>query len=416
MNPSIQSGTHPDTEILTAFAEHLLGNAEREEILAHMATCGRCREVVFLAQRAMDAEERAQVSAERTGAKKASRGWFRGWRWAWIPVAALAGFVGVAVVQHMRHAAPEQQMARNAQQAEAIQGASAAKAANGPVIPQAPRRDEATLMSADRQGAATLKAKGSKEEEFGKALDEKKAVSALQKDESKQAVDAMSASVGVAGGAIHGALTARAKSSPIGGPMAQNQMQQQNNAAQQNALEQAQGGANETSNKASAQAARAALGRPGAMTESVEVQPLQPAAAPSPAAPAPEVAAQQTEAIPVTGQSPTVEADKVAKSKGAKVKLPSGLEALSVAASTEREIAIDTAGALYLSEDKGTHWQAVETQWSGRAVLVRTRSTGADSAGLLKAQAAQFELVNDRLQTWLSVDGKRWTAQVPPGK
>ncbi len=96
--------------------------------------------------------------------------------------------------------------------------------------------------------------------------------------------------------------------------------------------------------------------------------------------------------------------------------LPSGHEALSVATAAQRSIAIDASGALFLSEDAGGHWQPVKTQWTGRAVLVRTPQIGADSAFLLKQQAQTFELVCDNLRIWVSADGKTWTEKNLPAK
>lgn len=44
--PSV--GPHPDADLLSAFAENTLPEAERGNLLAHLADCGVCREVVFL--------------------------------------------------------------------------------------------------------------------------------------------------------------------------------------------------------------------------------------------------------------------------------------------------------------------------------------------------------------------------------
>jgi hypothetical protein len=41
--------THPDADLLTAFAEQALSAPEREEVLHHLALCGNCREVLSLA-------------------------------------------------------------------------------------------------------------------------------------------------------------------------------------------------------------------------------------------------------------------------------------------------------------------------------------------------------------------------------
>lgn len=46
---SQQAAPHPDADLLTAFAENSLGASERERVLAHLAICGECREVVHTA-------------------------------------------------------------------------------------------------------------------------------------------------------------------------------------------------------------------------------------------------------------------------------------------------------------------------------------------------------------------------------
>lgn len=39
---------HPDTDLLTAYAEKSLPNAERAQVMDHLSRCGACRDVVFL--------------------------------------------------------------------------------------------------------------------------------------------------------------------------------------------------------------------------------------------------------------------------------------------------------------------------------------------------------------------------------
>src|SRR5215469_6053859 len=42
------AGPHPDADLLSTFAENALPEAERGRVLAHLADCTDCREVVFL--------------------------------------------------------------------------------------------------------------------------------------------------------------------------------------------------------------------------------------------------------------------------------------------------------------------------------------------------------------------------------
>jgi hypothetical protein len=54
------AGPHPDTEMLSAFAENALADAERTKVLVHLAECSDCRQVVFFAL--PDSAEAPQVS------------------------------------------------------------------------------------------------------------------------------------------------------------------------------------------------------------------------------------------------------------------------------------------------------------------------------------------------------------------
>ena len=45
----VTAESHPDANLLTAFAEHSLAGRERDHVLQHLAQCGDCRETVALA-------------------------------------------------------------------------------------------------------------------------------------------------------------------------------------------------------------------------------------------------------------------------------------------------------------------------------------------------------------------------------
>lgn len=412
MNPTIQSGTHPDAESLTAFAEQLLPAAEREQVLAHMSTCSRCREVVFLAQQA---EDPTTLRVQATEAKKPRASWFSGWRWAWLPVAALAGFTGVAVVQHFRHAEPEPQMTAKLSPTDALRKTEPAKSA--PAITQPASLPQAELHktkpavpSEARDGSLH---QADKDEE--KQLDQKKSVN----QNELAAVSGVTSSPGISGGSVHGMMAARAKSPAIGGPMAANQFQQnqlqqsldQQNLAQLNLtkpkpLPQLQSTATDAANKP-----RFAGPAPAsaAQTVSVEAETMELTPTPAPAA------APQISPMPLTGKNyAALSAGSAAKRKVQKITLPNGLGVLSVASEAGRSIALDTAGAMFLSEDDSKHWQPIPSQWTGRAMFVRTRPVAALHGALGELQTVRFELVNDKLQTWVSFDGKTWTAQSLP--
>ncbi|MDP9161948.1 MAG: YCF48-related protein [Acidobacteriota bacterium] len=92
---SAEGGTHPEPNLLNAFAEHALSETERVHVLAHLSRCGECREAVFLAQPEFQ-------EAHVTHAHSQWLGW-RSMRWA----AAAACVVVVAAAVSLRHQRPE---------------------------------------------------------------------------------------------------------------------------------------------------------------------------------------------------------------------------------------------------------------------------------------------------------------------
>jgi photosystem II stability/assembly factor-like uncharacterized protein len=81
--------------------------------------------------------------------------------------------------------------------------------------------------------------------------------------------------------------------------------------------------------------------------------------------------------------------------------LPSGLPANSKATRSKVTVAVDKAGAVFVTTDAGGHWESVRQQWSGQAVAVRMQT---NAPGV-------YELVNDQGQVWVSTDGRAWTAK-----
>ncbi len=411
MNPTIQPGMHPDAESLTAFAEQVLPVAEREEILVHMSTCGRCREVVFLAQQAIEEDQPEPVAAAVDAPIKARASWFN-WRWAWIPVAACAGLIGVAVMQHSRRTATETQTATNVAPTDSLQTERSPKAETQKQTTQNEPRQAKPAKQSDIVAEREIVPQALRRDEAKSLLDDKKPSD--QKDVGARAtVPAIVLAPGVSGGSTHAMMAARAKTSAIGGPLAADQFQQQNMANQQNMLQSSGAqlaAANKPVNAATAPRAESE-------TVSVQAQSVIPAQQPAPAA-TPEVSAiattEQSDAISLAGAA--------GFSKKEKASLPNGLGTLSVASSGERTIALDTKGVLFVSEDGGKHWKPVRTQWTGRAVLVRSLNTAAKgnalgAPGAMKMSPTEkFELVTDDLQTWVSADGTIWTVQAMPGK
>jgi photosystem II stability/assembly factor-like uncharacterized protein len=127
-------------------------------------------------------------------------------------------------------------------------------------------------------------------------------------------------------------------------------------------------------------------------------------------------------------------AGMMAVHKAKTVMLPSGLIAISTVSARQLSLAIDRLGNVYLSQDSGSHWDPVNRQWDGRAIVVRIQHnvqpagvrTQEPKAGStqnepkeLTADAlaepftppAIFEIINDGGQVWVSTDGKTWNAK-----
>ncbi len=96
--------SHPDPDLLTAFAEQSLAPAERDHMVEHLARCGDCREVVSLA---LPAQVESQPIAH------GRENWFswpllRGSAWHWTAVAAgVVLIASIGVMQFRRQQGSE---------------------------------------------------------------------------------------------------------------------------------------------------------------------------------------------------------------------------------------------------------------------------------------------------------------------
>ena len=100
LRAALPERTHPDADLLTAFAEQTLSTAERDGVLEHLALCGDCREVVALALPAADMVPRQTADDEgvRTTVSRAGASTTHKLTLAWPTLrwAALAAGVAVA--------------------------------------------------------------------------------------------------------------------------------------------------------------------------------------------------------------------------------------------------------------------------------------------------------------------------------
>ncbi len=97
------AGTHPDADLLTAFAEQSLTETERARVMEHLVRCSDCREVVALA--ALPAIE---VAAGNVSVAPTRSSWF-GWpviRWGMV-AAGIIAIASVGVMQYRQRAKNE---------------------------------------------------------------------------------------------------------------------------------------------------------------------------------------------------------------------------------------------------------------------------------------------------------------------
>jgi hypothetical protein len=358
VNSNLQTDLHPDADSLNAFAEEALGAAEREQILAHMTRCSRCREVVYLAQKAADAE------ALETGSATPPGRWYKSWRFVWVPAAALAAALALVVTFYPRHTAPAPEMAKVVPQSAQPTPVPLEQANAGAALKPAPPA-VANSVAGSGQSAALRPPP----QEFALQAAPSSAFA------TKKNYAAPSPSVGTL--QMRTQPQSQAQFNPEPAADAGLQRQRMTGALSANATHTSQ-----ESMKATVDRAQASRSLPTFAA----------------------VSNRSTQAAPASFGVVNQEAiaGSAASRNANQPILPSGLAAISTATSQQRTLAVDPAGALFLLEGAGKHWQLVARQWTGHAIKVRVQ------AG---AGGEVFQLTNISGFSWTSADGKTWTVQ-----
>ena len=338
MNAKTQPDFHPDAESLNAFSERALAEEERGQIAAHLAICGRCRQVVFLAQAA--ATEEGQLAAASTQRTERQRGaWFRNWWLVWAPAAALATVVALAFYVHLRRAAVDQEMAKATQEVS-------------PLV--RPQNEAVTARPAETPPAAAA------------------VVVASGAGMGKPGLKKSSEEVAAPPSQVEPMVPARGLVDALEGQQAATA--QSNEAAR----------ATQTEERASANAEERGAREQEGMHGTVLT-----AAAPAFAASASTMAGLAVGA----SKTPT----KVFSAKAAL--LPSGLLAHSMATGSKATVAVDKGGAVFVSTDAGGHWESVTQQWSGQAVAVRMQAKARGAYELVNDQGQLWVSTDGRVWT-----------------
>ena len=365
MNTISQPDFHPNAESLNAFVEQVLTEPERLRILSHIASCNRCRQVIFLAQEAASREETPALAM--APAFRPAMLW-TSWRFAWVPAAAMAAIVTLAIFLHRPHAIPNGELAR--------------------VVPQ----NEVTVPKPSSQVPSNT---GAAQSPIAVNLAAKKAPTVFPPETAPSA-----ALPAVAGTVEPQATESQAAALPPGSSEERLERFSAQEAATQFKAETVD----------AARQSQFANGALASNTATVKISPvrMKSTAGPAPASRNLTVAASaprlEMKAAPPGSFDRAPQPQKAGVLAPGTPTLPSGLGAVSTAMAQHRTLSIDIAGTLFLSDDAGQHWESVVRQWDGRAVEVRVKPA------LSSPPTEVFEIVNDHGQIWSSVDGKTWKA------
>jgi hypothetical protein len=450
MNQSPQLDLHPDADSLNAFVEHALAGPEREQVLAHIAACSRCRQVVYLVQEAA-AEVEAHIPTSVPAQPDATprNPWFRNWRVTWIAAAACVAIIVLAITLSLRQKTPATEVAKAVPaERESIQKP----------LSQAQKRPEAAqpaIQAAIRPSSRTNAPKAASDiSKFTplrtppEALPaQPSSISAAPLTPSPAAttttVDVSSAQLAAQIPPLMQTLPTQPTSSPdqlviqssITSVLDQQALSKRKAASTTLGLMKAKNApaagvksaaplvvANQTQG---AQVSAAAM-RAG--SETAEVKPetgLQ-------------AVAGTTYFNATVGPQPISPAsfsstDMTVAQNAMHTLLPNGLTAVSTATAQHHLLAIDAIGNVFLSGNSGSNWELIAPQWTGHVVQVRSHpllegnearmasperkagaaavSHGAAARATAAASAAVFEIVNDSASVWTSSDGKIWKAK-----
>jgi hypothetical protein len=414
MSTLFQPGQHPDADQLNAFVEHALPLHEQQATLAHLAACADCRAIVYFAQPAfLGAPAQPQPVA-------APRPWFSGWMLAFPAAAALACLIFLTV--HLRNAANAKNQIAAVNRAQVEQTPPLPSPAPPPEPAVSSKPAPAQVRTPHAVAAPSSHASGiAKEPEMAAAANppsEKKSfhgamtgasyAPALPPPAAAAPADAITAAAppqlaGIGGSAPRRELRSAASQYDLGRAQAQQAPPLPPPPAPASSNSGIYGGTGQTN-----------------LNENYI------AGVPASSASAQAVTGSAADTVTVGALSTDSSAAEIAQPKRLPA-LPSKLAALSVATNARRHLAIDTAGALFRSEDAGSTWQPVPVQWTGRAIKVAlvpfpNARLLAESVGSLSAPPAEanrsaapsaqpptFELTTDDGDLWISTDGQIWT-------
>jgi hypothetical protein len=145
LRDALPEQTHPDADLLTAFAEQTLSASERDGILHHLALCGDCRDVIALALPAADVvppqtadEDRVRTTVSRAGAPAPHKLSFAWPTLRWAALAAGVVVAGAVLLMHPRKLNQATLPSANRQVATTAQPASGSRTGSSLVASPVP--------------------------------------------------------------------------------------------------------------------------------------------------------------------------------------------------------------------------------------------------------------------------------------
>ena len=419
MSEFLHPGQHPDADQFSAFAEGVLPDHERVEMLAHLAECADCRQIVFLAQQAQEAE------IPPSDAPAGHVSWWKNWGRLWPVAAALACGLLVAAFLERRQSRDIPQKSDVAFESAATPVSPLQEKVSPPVVPEvrsaepAPSRKSNTAAKVAPSLHPQLAAPRYGVDGFSSVH------GSLATDHLANKPSLFSPDAAVGGQQKSSASSAGSASlgNVIGLPAAQQAPSQE---PQNNPLNVNVNGAQPPILKAQNQtfSQRAAAARPLSGPSQSDIQ----------------RSASQT--VAVTNEAPVLQTENAAVSSGAiggpiplraispyglRAPLPSKRPAISTISNGHETLAVDSAGDLFAIENAGIRWRQIAHLWTGKAVKVSlaspnsmTRTAPNSSAGAMAAtnsEAAKpapvapwvgFELITDSGAIWSSPDGLVW--------
>jgi hypothetical protein len=455
-----QPGPHPDVELLSAFAERALSAHERNQVLAHLAGCVRCRQIIALAGRAHEEAEShtlvaAVAAAPVVAVRRPPNPWWTKWRLIWIPAAFALAFAVTWVSFNLHRTKPGGitiQIATQATPSADPDGAPSASKHENAIHPKlsqnriappasvpptpAKQKNPAPQPSAKAQPVprtefATAAPPTLHTAFFGASTPPRTLPPGLPPAPSPPPPQSATETVTVAsdrpapetvtaqqfipiqppGAADNSPLRATPPPPAALPPSQQVQEEREKKFAEfDRQVQTAENSDQLSAARAAPQSASVSAATSGSNTSGAVY--TQPAAS----HPGSIATFSSVHGLASYGSTASIP-----------LRLPSGFAIASIASSGHLLLAIDKSGALFVTHNSGVTWRRVARQWTGNAVLVRTRNLAApganesptaqipsdSSAGSSAASVLStvFEVVNEDNQVWQSADGLVWVAK-----